>query len=136
MLTEFNLPKKKRLTIKEKKFAKDVSQTGNATKSVKKFYNPSSDNSARAMGHNLMSREHVKAEIEKHMLSLEPVASSWLEAALRAPIGRGVDEDGNIAMSWEDKRKWIETGAKLGGWGKQPEPSSIDVTPGKIKRPS
>lgn len=129
--------KKKRLTIKEKKFVKSVAKSGNQTEATKEVYNVSSHASAKALGSKLMTKDHIKAAVEYELAQLETTGVKWLQEAMAAPIGQSgdIDLDGRPAMSWEDKRKWLETGAKLGAWGNQTKAKGKDVTPPTIKRP-
>ncbi len=121
--------KKKKLTIKQKKFVKDVARTGNATQAAENNYNVTSRNSAQVIGSNLMALEHIKAAVKDELARMEPALTYWLKEALEAPI------DDETGMTWETKRKFLETAAKLGQWGNQEKPEK-DVTPAKIKRPN
>lgn len=128
---------KKNPTQKQQAFIKDVAGGKNPTQAVKDNYNPSSHESAKAMASNLLSLEHIKVRIEQELAKLEPSGVAWIEEAMKAGIGNKgeIDSDGRPTMSWEDKRKWLETAARLGNWGTREKPKSDkDVTP-KVKRP-
>ena len=114
MSDEKKKPKKKRLTLRERKFVQVTARTLRPREGVEAAYNPSNPHSARNMASALMQKPHIQAALQQEMMRLERDAVNWADQAMAAEIGEGTDDEGRPRMKWGEKLKWAELILKLG----------------------
>lgn len=105
---------KKRLTIKEKKFADNYVETGNASRSYKDAgYKWKTDVVARVEGYKLLQRPHIQDYIEEKMKEIEDEtissAKEVLEFLSKVMNGEITEEVINTVMTGEGHSQIVKT---------------------------
>tara|TARA_R100000750_G_scaffold45244_2_gene30375 strand:+ start:631 stop:1140 length:510 start_codon:yes stop_codon:yes gene_type:complete len=113
------MPKLKRLSLKQKGFAKDfVENKGNASKAAKSNYNVSSDNMAAVIGSKNLDNPMVQSEIEK-LMEEKNIDGNLMMDKLKEGMDANVvanfqGESFQSGIPDHDKRfKWWDAAAKM-----------------------
>jgi len=103
---------KKRISVKEKKFAKYyVENSGNATDAaIRAGYNVAKRNSAAVIGYNNLKKPKVILEIQKH-LEMSGIDESYISNTLKTIIDEGKDRK----VTANDALKALDMALKLKG---------------------
>lgn len=108
--------KKRDLTIKERKFVKELVRTGNATAAVMKAYDPKKKQTAHQMAHQLKNKPKIKAAILTALDKNDLTPDSVIES-LKTNIVTGAGVDAKAS----DSNRAIDIYLKLVGAYDDPE---------------
>jgi len=107
----------KKLTKKQKEFADDFKETGNATQSAKKVYNPKNDNTAGAIGSENLSKpkiqQYLENTAEEAVVRIEVLSKKAKNETVRLNANKDLADRGGLKPV--DKQDITSKGERIEG---------------------
>ncbi len=117
-------PKKRKLTVKERKFTQEYVKTGNATKALEKAYDRSPDNKYNPQeAYSVKQRPVVQKEIAR-LLGLAGLDDANLIDHIREAMEAPVKDE---KITWAEKMKYLRMALELKGHFEKTTSSNKEV---------
>ena len=82
------MPKTRNLTIKQRKFVKEIAKTGNGTQAILKAYETIDYDTAKSMAAENLAKPYIKAAVEEEFRK-EDLTVSWVLKGLKKEAETG-----------------------------------------------
>lgn len=131
----------KKLTLKQQRFIRSYADCGNGTRAILAAgYECKTKRSAKQMSYQLLKKPHVASGLRELLDTLYPNlkkdAGAWLIQAIQAPIAGSPADTGEVpAMTWAEKRGWLEMLARLSAPASAPTQTTVNVVAGPPQLP-